>query len=309
MRHSKNFLVIPIILISLGLTACVTFKDDKTAQLAAREVADMVNHERSLVGLPPFELDERISEAAWYHSHYLSTTNFGHLSHLEEFPSSAYYRGKSPGDRTAAAGGSFIASEVISSGPHDSFYHTQILLTVPFHRIPFFDNFKAIGVGLVRGLDGYNILTINFNDAYIVPKNQERFIVWPYPDQTSVAKSIIMIESLIPVPQNYAYQEIAYPITIQLNSHEDFTTTNCEIKSIGTEPPDLYSDKEIYLNYIERFSGDPYKNKTKHYENLNYSICAPIRPYRANTTYEVTITGVMQGNNPFKKIWQFTTGP
>ncbi|MCX8507070.1 MAG: hypothetical protein ORN98_10730, partial [Alphaproteobacteria bacterium] len=187
----------------------------------------------------------------------------------------------------------------------------QGLFDAPFHRVGLLANFKSAGAaaayrpnsqqatntGQGQGSEGV-ISTINMVDqADATPA--AKFVVWPFAGQNDVALDWFGFENPCPVPLQYFGKLFGYPISIQTPKFDQklrnvkFTVKNAAGHSVTSDNP-----QDGMVNYSSEING--------FYQDRDYAIFVPSRPWLKNTVYNVTATGLIDGV-PFTAHWQFAT--
>ncbi|MDI9348768.1 MAG: CAP domain-containing protein [Candidatus Symbiobacter sp.] len=277
------------------------------------KIIEFVNEWRVKAGRPALQWFPLLDQAAATHSAYLWDAKRGDISHDETNRNSKYFRGQTPGDRVKLLypQAQFTGEVLGNDSGGNALEVIQNLFDAPFHRVGLLGNFKSAGAGAVwqpniaegavknseilsRGV----IATVNMVDqADAAPAN--KFIVWPYAGQTEAPIDWYDFEIPSPVPLSYFRRLLGYPISLQAPKFDQklrnvkFTVTDSTGRVTSSEKP-----QDGLTNYSSQENGL--------YQDRDYAIFVPYRPWQKNMLYNVSVTGLVDGV-PFNAHWQFST--
>ncbi len=253
------------------------------------------NFRRQQAGLLAVERNAKLDAAAQGHSDYQKTNNT--ITH-EQTPGKPGFTGATLRDRLDAVGyqyaspGGYAYGEVISSTSDPSgFNAAEDLITAIYHRFVIFEPmFKEAGAGAATVSGGSTYFTTNFAasglDRSLGPAGS--FVVYPFPNQPRVPRNFFSDnEAPDPVPNR---NEVGYPISV----HADITAT-VGVKSFTVRPHDGNSLAVQLLSHA---------NDAKTAESA--AAIVPLDPLAANTTYDVSFSGTIDGID-VSRAWSFTT--
>ncbi len=177
---------------------------------AALEALDRANCYRSLLGLEPGVLEERLDAASQAHAEYMDGE--GVLAHAED-PEVEGFTGEQVWDRIAAAGWDdqvgLLISEVVAEGPEPA-AAVDLWVDSVYHRSPFTaPEWVAAGFG---SAGAYSSM------AFVMPYPQQRDVAVAYPvnGQVDVPTSFDSdTESPDPAP---GHGVVGYPVTVSVSS-------------------------------------------------------------------------------------------
>lgn len=254
-----------------------------------------LNYRRSQVGMSTLTQSSVIDIAAQGHSDYQRVNNT--ISH-EQTPGRQGFTGATLADRLTAAGYVFNTSaaraygEVISAATNSSGqYMAEELITAVYHRFVIFEPvFKEIGTGAASSSTGRSYFTANFtaNNGYGTGLARGQVAVWPFDAQTAVPRNFFSdTESPDPVPDR---NEVGYPISVHANINAPVTVQTFTVRPRGGAdlPTRLLSN-----------ANDTHTGKSS-------AAIVPLSPLAANTTYDVTFAGTVDGS-AVSRNWSFTT--
>ena len=254
-----------------------------------------INYRRAQAGMPVVTRNELLDRAAAGHSEYQKANNI--VSH-EQTVGKPGFTGVNQGDRMLAAGyiynrSTYAYGEVISATSNSSgFYMAEELITAIYHRFVIFEpKFKEIGTGSAQTSVGYTYFTTNFAaiNGYGAGIGSRNLVTWPFDGQVKVATNFFSdYEAPDPVPN---LNEVGYPVSV----HADIDV-NVVVQTFTMRPRNG-SNLETRL--------------IKAGENTNArsspaAAIVPLAVLKANTVYDVTFTGTLNGI-PTTKSWFFTT--
>ncbi|NML60691.1 CAP domain-containing protein [Massilia sp. RP-1-19] len=254
-----------------------------------------INYRRAQAGMPVLTRNELLDRAAAGHSEYQKANNV--VTH-EQTAGKPGFTGVSQGDRMQAAGyayrtGTYAYGEVISATANGSgFYMAEELITAIYHRFVIFEpKFKEIGTGAATTSAGYTYFTTNFaaTNGYGPGVGGRNLVTWPFNGQVKVPANFFSdYEAPDPVPN---LNEVGYPVSV----HADIDV-NVVVQSFTIRPRGG-ADLEVRL--------------IKAGENTNArtspaAAIVPLAVLKANTSYEVTFSGTLNGVAT-SKAWVFTT--
>lgn len=254
-----------------------------------------INYRRAQAGMPVLTRNELLDRAAAGHSEYQKANNV--VTH-DQIVGKPGFTGVNQGDRMTAAGyvyrtGTYAYGEVISATANSSgFYMAEELITAIYHRFVIFEpKFKEIGTGAATTSAGYTYFTTNFaaTNGYGPGVGARNLVTWPFNGQVKVPTNFFSdYEAPDPVPN---INEVGYPVSV----HADIDV-NVVVQSFTIRP---------------RGGADLEARLIKAGENTNArtspaAALVPIAVLKANTTYEVSFNGTLNGVAT-TKAWFFTT--
>ena len=315
-QHSKS--VIPALLIAALLAACGGGGSDSstpavsTATPAPQLVQEAgapattgniatdgynwINYRRGQVGLASLARNSQIDTAAQGHSDYLKSNNT--VSH-DQVAGKPGFTGATLADRFVKAGymlnrsNSYAYGEVIAGATSSSgFYLAEELITAIYHRFVIFEPvFKEAGAGAATGNNGYAYFTADFaaNNGYGPGLAAGQVVTYPFSNQTKVATSFSSNnEEPDPVPNQ---DIVGYPVSVHANINDVLGVTAFTVRQRGAA-----SDLPVLL--LQRAT-DPQTP-------LSAAAIIPLSPLTANTTYDVSFNGRVNGS-AVTRSWSFTT--
>ncbi|MBZ2206485.1 CAP domain-containing protein [Massilia soli] len=254
-----------------------------------------INYRRAQAGMPVLTRNELLDRAAAGHSEYQKANNI--VSH-EQTVGKPGFTGVTQGDRMLAAGyiyntSTYAYGEVISATSSGSgFYMAEELITAIYHRFVIFEpKFKEIGTGSARTSAGYTYFTTNFaaTSGYGPGIGSRNLVTWPFNGQVKVATNFFSdYEAPDPVPN---LNEVGYPVSV----HADIDV-NVVVQTFTMRPRNG-SDLETRL--IKAGENTSARSSPA-------AAIVPLAVLKANTIYDVTFTGTLNGI-PTTKTWFFTT--
>ena len=262
------------------------------------KVVDRINFYRNIAGLDPVVLDPEISKACQAHANYLMRNNIRSSTHsLEEAHSE---NPNSPGYTKEGAKMAKLSDIGYGKDPIES---TNDAMKTFFHRISYLDpRLGSVGIGY----------SSRFN------KNKEN--KWTVTSFKKEAKKLLEIITAYPadkqtdVPLTYFHERpdpipedqdriAGFPITLTFydwNYPKGSQGTIKKLEYIKTKDETKLGKKEI-----PSWFSSPEKPASQEYQGP--TICLiPKDPLEHGTTYELTVTGILN-NQPWEKTWQFTT--
>ena len=316
-QHSKS--VIPVLLAAALLSACGGGgggdSGSSTASTAtpgpqlmqevgapaltgniATDGYNWINYRRSQVGVATLTRSSLIDTAAQGHSDYLRANST--VSH-DQIAGKTGFTGATLGDRFVKAGytvnraNSYAYGEVIAGAANNSgFYLAEELITAIYHRFAIFEPvFKEGGAGAAMGNSGYAYFTADFaaNNGYGPGLVAGQIVTYPVSNQLKVATSFSSDnESPDPVPNQ---DVVGYPISVHANIYDTLSVTAFTVRQRGAA-----SDLTVLL--------------LQHATDAQTPVAAaaniPMSPLIANTAYDVSFSGRLNGSN-VSRTWSFTT--
>ncbi len=254
----------------------------------AREALRVVNDIRLSVNLNPLAMHQALLDSAQAHADYMAQNNI--LEHTENITQPGF-TGARAWDRATAAGYQNTnvwevlgLTRVEDANPTDNVY---LQMEGPFHRIPFLhSSLQHMGYGFTVQ-DEMEYHTFNLGS---LTWDEIETIFYPFENQQDVPLSFGGYEFPDPFPN--AFYPTGYPITIYVSQESDFEITSFSLKkSDGAELP-----VEVLLPGETRGSIDT---------DFLFAMAAS-SPLETNTTYEVTVDFVLNGEST-SKTWNFTT--
>lgn len=255
-----------------------------------------INYRRNQVGLASLARNSLIDQAALGHSEYLRTNNT--VSH-DQLAGKPGFTGARLGDRLAQAGyvinerNSYAYGEVIAGAANNSgFYLAEELITAIYHRFVIFEPiFREGGTGAVVSPSGYSYFTADFaaNNGYGPGLQAGQIVTYPVSGQTKVATSFSSDnESPDPVPNQ---DIVGYPISVHANINGMLSVTSFTVRQRGAA-----SDLTVRLLKKDIDAQTP----------ESAASIIPLAPLAANTTYDVSFSGRLNGA-AVARNWSFTT--
>ncbi len=254
------------------------------------------NYRRADIGLGMLTCNDSLNKAAVAHSNYLRLNNT--VSHDEVAGNPGFY-GASTKDRITTAGyilgDSYAFGEVISAASDRSgFYHAEELIAAIYHRFVIFEPmFREMGTGASSASSGYTYFTAdmgtrNFNVGLGLGKT----VIYPKNGQVSVPTSFDSdTESPDPVPN---LNRVGYPVSI----HSDISAPAGGIK-VTSFTIRRRGGAELATRLLT------HEVDTEHTPKQAAAI-VPLSTLTANTTYDVSFVGTVDGVDVMKN-WSFTT--
>lgn len=252
-----------------------------------------LNYRRTQAGLSALTQSSVIDIAAQGHSDYQRINNV--ISH-EQVAGKQGFTGVTLADRLAAANYVLVRpaayGEVISAANSSSGqYMAEELITAVYHRFVIFEPaFREIGTGAATATNGRSYFTANFgaSNGYATTLARGQVAVWPFDAQTAVPRNFFSdTESPDPVPDR---NEVGYPISVHANINAPVTVQTFTVRPRGGAdlPTRLLSN-----------ANDTHTGKSS-------AAIVPLSPLAANTTYDVTFAGTVDGS-AISRNWSFTT--
>ena len=316
-QHSKS--LIPALLIAALLSACggggsdsgstpTTSTSTPGPQLVqeagapamsgniATDGYNWINYRRGQVGLASLGRNSLIDTAAQGHSDYLKANNT--VSH-DQVAGKPGFTGATLADRYLKAGyilnrsNSYAYGEVIAGATNNSgFYLAEELITAIYHRFAIFEPiFKEAGTGAAMGNGGYAYFTADFaaNNGYGPGLAAGQVVTYPVANQARVATSFSSNnEEPDPVPNQ---DIVGYPISVHANIYDMLGVTAFTVRQRGAA-----SDLTVRL----------LEHATDTQTPAAGAAIIPLAPLTANTTYDVSFSGRLNGAN-ITRSWSFTT--
>jgi len=253
-----------------------------------------INYRRAQSGMPVLARNGVVDIAAQGHSEYQKTNNI--VTH-DQTAGKPGFTGVTLGDRLKAAGylfanNTYAYGEVISATTNNScFYMAEELITAIYHRFVMFEpKFKEIGTGAATTSAGYTYFTSDMtaNNGYGPGIGRGKLVTWPAHGQTKVAPNFFSdYESPDPVA---GVNEVGYPISVHADIDVVLSVQGFSIRPRGG------ADLSVKL----------LQTATDTYTPRSAASIVPLAALKANTTYDVTFTG-MTDNVAITKSWSFTT--
>lgn len=252
------------------------------------------NYRRAQIGLPVLARNAQLDAAAVGHSNYLRQNNT--VSH-DQISGKPGFTGVHLDERLAKAGyvlgaNNFAYGEVISAANDTSgFYHAEELISAIYHRFVIFQPiYKELGVGTSAGSGNYTYFTADFGatNGQGPGVTQGTVAVYPGVNQTLVPLNFLSDnESPDPVPSQ---NEVGYPISVHTNFNSTVTVQRFTVRPRG--------GSDLSVRVLAKASD----TNTPQYA----AAIVPLTVLRANTVYEVTFEGAVDGV-ALTRNWTFTT--
>jgi uncharacterized protein YkwD len=271
---------------------------DASAPVLTNNVAidgfNWINYRRAQAGVGALARNSMLDRSAQAHSDYqrLNST----VTHAEE-SNKPGFTGTTVEARVQAAGyalvrdyasGEIIAATTTNSG----FYMAEELVTAIYHRFVMFEPlFKDMGSGSATGSDNYIYFTTNLGatHGYSAGLPSQTIVGWPVNGQTGVETTFASdFEEPDPVPD---INKVGYPISIHAN-----LTETVAVQSFTVHPR---GGANLQTRLLVK-GQDP--NTTM----ASVAAIVPTAPLAANTIYDVSFTGTVDGA-AVSKTWSFTT--
>ena len=272
---------------------------DASAPVLTRNVAvdgrAWINYRRSQIGLPPLTESVTVDKAAQAHSDYQRINNT--VTH-DQTRGRGGFTGVTLEDRLKAAGYGFAETnaigEVISATKSQTgFYMAEELVTAIYHRFVMFEPvFQEIGTGSATNSDNYAYFTADFvtNNGYAAGLPASTLATWPINGQTRVPVDFDSDqEEPDPVPDA---RLVGYPISVHTNLTRTLTVRSFTVRA-----------RNGTANLSTRLLA---KDNDTNISTPSVAAIIPIGPLAANTVYDVSFSGAIDGT-AITKNWSFTT--
>lgn len=267
---------------------------DAAAPVQTNDIAvdgrNWINYRRTQAGVPVVAANAQINNAALGHSEYLRTNNV--MSH-DQVAGRPGFTGATLRDRLNAAGYTLPATgyaygEIISGTTNgNGFFMAEELITAIYHRFVMFEpKFREIGTGAGTSSTRYSYFTADFatRGGFGPGIGATALVTWPFSGQTAVTPNFMSdSEAPDPVPN---LNEVGYPVSVHANIDAPVTMQAFTVRPRGG------ANLQVQVVYP---SG----------ERTAVAI-VPLAPLRANTTYEASFSGTVNGA-PVTRDWSFTT--
>jgi len=238
-----------------------------------------INSARSVLGLAPALLDDRLDASASAHTSYLKRNR--QSGHFEQ-EGAPGFSGNAPADRMEAFGYFGSSYEDVCTGAFSLREGMKMLFDAPYHRIPF----MAPGQPLVGGAYENGALTLQFGVS-----EATRVVVSPAPNQPGLPLTWDQPENPNPLRLYDVRGQIGYPVVFA---------------AFGVEEPIRVSDASLtdgFGNSVPFYLNSPANDD--HLENAAFVL--PKKPLRAGTLYSVTVRATDATGRDISKSWSFTT--
>jgi len=251
------------------------------------------NYRRAGIGLSVLARSARLDTAAVGHSNYLRVNNT--VSH-DQVAGNPGFTGATLQARIVNAGytlsNPYAFGEVISAaGERSGFYHAEELIAAVYHRFVILEPiFKEMGVGAATGNNNYTYFTTDFaaSGGYGPGLGRGRIATYPGDGQTMIATTFFSdTESPDPVPNLNA---VGYPVSVHADISSSITVTTFNIRPRG--------GAEMTVRLLSN-AGDSHTPRSA-------AAIVPLSTLTANTTYDVSFTGVVD-SVAVSRNWSFTT--
>ena len=263
--------------------------DDAGSQgVLADKALAKINEYRRSAGLGLVVLDPKLSQGCRSHARYL-TINAEHpsIQGLGAHEEQRHLPGYTPEGERAAKG-------VIADGLHDPLAALDAWMATLYHRIPLLDpRLTRIGFGCALGQRQTWVSVLDVTSgrgagSFKIP------VVYPAHSQKNVPLCFSGNEIPDPIPEDKD-GKAGFPVTVTF-AHQKLARIRTSFKdATGQEVPVWFSspDKPANPRYVN------------HQGN---TVCLIAQePLRPNTTYEVQLSGDVEGR-PWSYTWSFTTG-
>jgi len=254
-----------------------------------------INYRRSQIGLPALTESSIVDKAAQGHSDYQRTNNI--VTH-DQTSGKTGFTGITLEDRLKAAGYSFATTnaigEVISATQNKTgFYMAEELVTAIYHRFVMFEPvFQEIGTGSAVSSSSYAYFTADLvtNNGYATGLAAGTLATWPVNGQTAVPVNFYSdFEEPDPVPD---VNEVGYPISVHTNLTRKLTVQSFTVRARN-------GSSNLTTRLLTK---DTDTNTT----SQSVAAIIPLAPLGANTVYDVSFSGAIDGT-AISKTWSFTT--
>lgn len=261
----------------------------------ATDGRNWLNYRRTQVGMAALAENTIIDKAAQGHSDYQRINNI--VTH-DQTSGKQGFTGVTLEDRLKAAGYSFsnqnAIGEVISAtGNQTGFYMAEELITAIYHRFVIFEPvFQQVGSGSAVNSSGYGYFTADFvtNNGYGAGIAAGTLATWPFNGQTGVQANFMSdYEEPDPVPD---LNEVGYPISVHTNLTRLLAVTSFTVRARNGSA-DLATRLLV-------------KGKDANTTIQSVAAIIPLAPLSANTVYDVSFSGTIDGS-AISKTWSFTT--
>ena len=255
-----------------------------------------INYRRAQIGLPALVRNSLIDAAAQSHSNYQKINNT--ITHVESAGKSGF-TGAQLVDRLNAAGyvltaatAPYAAGEVIAAATDTSgFVLSEQLITAIYHRFVIFEPvFKDNGTGSATVAGGYTYFTSDFaaSNGYGPGLSRGNIVFYPFANQTKVSTNFSTDQE---TPDPVANQDVTgYPISVHVNINAILGVTTFTVRPHG--------GSDLTVKLLSRAT-DP---ETP----LSAAAIIPLAVLAANTTYDVSFSGTVDGVS-VTRSWSFTT--
>jgi uncharacterized protein YkwD len=252
-----------------------------------------LNHRREQAGVPTLAQNPLLDDAAQRHSDWQRLNNT--VSH-EQVSGTPGFTGVTMRDRLRTAGyelnGNFAYGEVIAATTNkNGFQMVDELLTAIYHRFVMFEPvFKEVGTGAATSPANYTYFTANLVANNDYGRGVNGIVTWPFSGQTGVTRNFLSdTEAPDPIPN---VNEVGYPISVHSNITSLLTVQTFTVRPQGGA---------VLPVALLTKATDPRPEMP----NSAASI-VPLQPLAANTTYDVSFNGAVNGT-PVTRNWSFTT--
>lgn len=251
------------------------------------------NYRRAGIGLSSLTRNARLDAAAAGHSNYLRLNNT--VSH-DQVPGNPGYTGASLQNRITAAGytlaNPYAFGEVISAaGDRSGFYHAEELITAIYHRFVILEPvFKEMGTGASSTGSNYTYFTADFaaSGGYGPGLGRGRIVTYPGDGHVMVPTIFLSdTESPDPVPNQNA---VGYPVSVHADITASITVSSFTIKA--------RNGTALTTRLLSA--------ATDSYTKPHVAAIVPLTTLLANTTYDVSYSGTVDGV-AVARNWSFTT--
>jgi uncharacterized protein YkwD len=254
-----------------------------------------LNYRRSQIGLSTLAEDVTVDRVAQGHSDYQRLN--GTVTH-DQKRGQPGFTGVTLEDRFKAAGYNFgttnaIGEVIAATQDQNGFYMAEQLITAIYHRFVIFEPvFQQVGTGSAANA-GYAYFTADFvtNNGYGTGLPSTALASWPIDGQTGVPINFLSdSEEPDPVPD---VNLVGYPISVHTNLTRKLTVQSFTVRarSGGANLQTRLLTKDL----------DPVNTTSQ-----SVAAIIPLAPLAADTRYDVTFSGAIDGA-AVSKTWSFTT--
>lgn len=251
------------------------------------------NYRRTSIGLAALSRNARLDAAAAGHSNYLRLNNT--VSH-DQVAGNPGFTGATLQNRIVAAGytlaSPYAFGEVISAaGDRAGFYHAEELIAAIYHRFLVLEPvFKEMGTGASTASNNYTYFTADLaaTGGYGPGLGRGRIAAYPGDGQVMVPTTFLSdTESPDPVPNQNA---VGYPVSVHADISGSIAVTSFTIRP--------RNGAQMQTRLLTR--------ATDANTSVHVAAIIPLTTLAANTTYDVSFSGTVDGT-AVTKNWAFTT--
>ena len=262
----------------------------------ARAALARANYYRALVGVPPLVVHPALIQAAQNHARYYVLNSdrpeMAQLGAHSEIPNTPGFTGETPSKRAVYAGYPENLAYVWED-MHFIFNPVRSVdewVAAPFHRLAVIHpSLQAAGYGRAQ-LDSVRADVFDVAPWHMTSGTwlEEQYVlVYPVPGQTDIPTAWHGREVPNPLPSG-ASGPVGYPISLH-GLGGKMTVARAQLTDAAGNPVDVYPN-------------------SSYCDSRNCYFLIARHPLQPHMTYTVRVEGTI-GGKPFRKEWQFTTGP